>query len=199
MSHKLNIKKRIFILSIIGVCAVGSVLAALLTVNRGQTAIAAPASTEAQKHAEPVYTTPQTKLPQAVSDHLSSYQSRLKTVSSLPLTQANDAAGKPRSIEGDNVLFINPSLGYAVKQFTQVWPQLTKKPVVVWTNTTPELAKKEWAALGYHGDPLPDAVNLYSTASIPVPDAYHRDGKAWTEMPGILRDSETDKWQHFFK
>ncbi|SFU95559.1 hypothetical protein [Alicyclobacillus macrosporangiidus] len=154
---------------------------------------------KAAQHAIPEFRPPQSELPKDLSAHLSSYQTRLRTAPALPIREATEASGKTVQIHGDNVLFIDPVQGYAIKQLAAVWPDLKNKPVVVWTNSTPEAAQKEWTYQGYHEDPLPGAMDLFTTTSIPVPDAYHAEGNQWRELPGVLKDEEVSDWVKFFQ
>ena len=132
---------------------------------------------------------PMVNLPSGVENKLSSFSSRLHTVTKLPLSQPSTGS----------VLYISAQEGYSVSQFRSVWSKILKKPIVVWTGDTQSQTDTLWRELGYHSDPLPSSQTLYMTSNTPVPDAYEQTGpNQWVEMPGILRTSQINKWPGFF-
>ncbi|MCL6599568.1 MAG: hypothetical protein K6T81_12625 [Alicyclobacillus macrosporangiidus] len=128
-------------------------------------------------------------LPSAIQTKLSSFDSRKRTVHTLPT-----------KITAQNVLYIAPNEKYAIDQFVQVWPRLKVKPAVVWTRTSEALAKTVWVKEGYKSNPLPSPQTQYVEQNLPTPDAYHQTGKdTWVEVPGVLTAQEVDKWLSFFQ
>ncbi|MCL6441878.1 MAG: hypothetical protein K6T83_00185 [Alicyclobacillus sp.] len=134
-----------------------------------------------------------------VPAYLSPYGRRIRSVPALPLVKADDASGHLVWISGTNILFIDPTLDYAIRQFHTIWPDLKSKPTVVWVHATPSRAAAVWQADGYATDPLPSANTLYSTSQIPSPDAYHANDGKWQEVPGVLKPNETRDWIKFFR
>ncbi|SIT14341.1 hypothetical protein SAMN05421799_1182 [Alicyclobacillus vulcanalis] len=128
------------------------------------------------------------RLPGNLQAKLIGFDARKKRVSHLPI-----------AVKDTNVLYISPMEQYAIQQFQQIWPRLKAYPVVVWTGVTKAQAQEIWRKEGYDSDPLPSAHTEYVSKSIPTPDAYHRDGKAWMEVPGILPTNQLDKWETFFR
>lgn len=128
------------------------------------------------------------RLPMNLQAKLIGFEAREKRVKKLPI-----------DVSGTNVLYISPMEQYAIQQFQQIWPRLKAYPVVVWTGVTKAQAQEIWRKEGYDSDPLPSAHTEYVSKSIPTPDAYHRDGKAWMEVPGILPTNQLDKWETFFR
>ncbi|GMA59248.1 hypothetical protein C7445_1185 [Alicyclobacillus sacchari] len=127
------------------------------------------------------------RLPGNLQAKLIGFDARKKRVSHLPI-----------AVKGSNVLYISPMEQYAIQQFHQIWPRLKVYPVVVWTGVTKTQAETIWRKEGYPSDPLPSAQTEYVPQTIPTPDAYHRDGKAWKEVPGILPVSQQEDWVTFF-
>lgn len=128
------------------------------------------------------------RLPGHLQAKLIGFDVRKKRVSHLPI-----------AVKGTNVLYISPMEQYAIQQFQQIWPRLKAYPVVVWTGVTKAQAEMVWRKEGYPGDPLPSQQTEYVSQTIPTPDAYHRDGKAWVEVPGILPASQLEDWVTFFR
>ena len=132
---------------------------------------------------------PMVNLPNGIENKLSSFSSRLRTVTKLPLSVPSTGS----------VLYISAQEGYSVSQFRSIWPEIAKKPIVVWTGNTQSQTETLWHELGYHSDPLPSLHTLYMASNTPVPDAYDQTGpNQWVEMPGILRTSQINKWSGFF-
>ncbi|MCF8567928.1 hypothetical protein LLE49_24705 [Alicyclobacillus tolerans] len=155
----------------------------------------------AHSTSKPIHATdfaaPQQALPGGVEAHLSSYKTRLKQVSKLPLTIAQTSSGHARNIQGD-VLYIDPSSAYAIQQFNSAWPRLQHKPTVVWVHTTPDNASKYWNLEGYKSDPLPSPSTLYTKMMVAEPDAYRAQSHKYLELPGVLRPNQTNYWVTFF-
>lgn len=128
------------------------------------------------------------RLPGNQQAKLIGFDARKKRVSHLPI-----------AVNGTNVLYISPMEQYAIQQFQQIWPRLKADPVVVWTGVTKAQAQTIWHKEGYENDPLPSVHTEYVPQAIPTPDAYHRDGKGWMEVPGVLPASQLDKWETFFR
>ena len=127
-------------------------------------------------------------LPAGLESRLSSFASRLHVAST----------GLPLAEPGTSVLYLSPSLSFAVAQFASVWSKMP--PVtVVWTGTTPAAARLAWRTLGYKGDPLPSAHTVYTQAVLTVPDAYHKAGGRWMEVGGVLRSGQIKDWVRFFR
>lgn len=135
------------------------------------------------------YMPPHQALPRGVLDHLASYPGRVQAVSgpTLAVSTAN-----PR------VLFVDPTLGYAIAQFVTVWKSLPVKPAVVWIHTNASIAAQEWTAEGYHADPLPSTQTFYTLSSVLSPAAFVHTPHGWLELAGVLRPSQVQDWVSFF-
>ena len=170
-------RKPLAMTAAIGVILIGS--AALAGCGANQHIISAPENI-------------QHSLPASFQAKLSAPQSRLKRMSTLPVTTADIISST------QNVLYIAPAEQYAIAQFMAVWDKLSSKPAVVWTGAAETSAKAIWAKEGYKGNPLSTTHTFFVMQSLATPDAYHRKGKVWQEEPGITPNKDISFWVKFF-